>query len=335
MGASGSWAWPAGSGTGIGSLPGTDIVEAVATVLGELPDLPYLPELPDRGPGADLIGRGAALLTELPVELYAGQWRVAARPGLDLRRARDLLDRDLDALTDAAHGYTGPLKLQAAGGYTLAAGVDLPTGGRLLHDYGATRDLMASLADGLATHVAEVSRRVPGASVLLQLDEPSLPAVLAGRVPTESGLATLRSVPPSTVIDGLRSIVDTVGVPVVVHCCAPGLPLDLLRQAGVAGVSLDATLVDTAGLDALGEFIDAGLALFAGVVPSSGVRAPSSVEAAATLTALWSKLGFPAAELARRVVVTPTCGLAGASSPYARAALAACVETGRRLADLD
>ena len=78
-----AWPWPAGAATGIGSLPGTDIAEAQRVVLGELPDLPHLPELPARGPGADLIGRTAGLLVELPVELYAGALagRPAPRPG--------------------------------------------------------------------------------------------------------------------------------------------------------------------------------------------------------------------------------------------------------------
>ena len=60
--------WPAGSATGVGSMPGTDRAEAIAMVLGELPDLPYLPELPGRGPGADLTGRTAALLVDMPAE---------------------------------------------------------------------------------------------------------------------------------------------------------------------------------------------------------------------------------------------------------------------------
>ena len=46
-----------GPATGVGSLPGTDPVEALRLVTGELPDFPHLPELPDRGAGADLIGR--------------------------------------------------------------------------------------------------------------------------------------------------------------------------------------------------------------------------------------------------------------------------------------
>ena len=43
-------------------MPGTDPAEAMRVIAGELPDFPYLAELPDRGPGADLTGRTAALL---------------------------------------------------------------------------------------------------------------------------------------------------------------------------------------------------------------------------------------------------------------------------------
>jgi hypothetical protein len=48
---------------------------------------------------------------------------------------------------------------------------------------------------------------------------------------------------------------------------------------------------------------------------------------------LWRKLGFEPGRLAAGVVVTPTCGLAGASPAYARAALRQCRETGRALRD--
>ena len=329
------WPWPAGAATGIGSLPGDDIVEATKFVLGELADLPHLPELPGRGAGADMIGRGAGFLTELPVELYAGAWRVAAHPGLDLRRIRDLLERDLDVLTEAAAGYVGPLKVQATGPWTLAASLDLPIGGRLLHDHGAARDLADSLAEGLRAHVAEVARRVPGASVLLQLDEPSVPAVLAGQVPTESGLRTLRSVPSLTVMSTLRTIVDAVSAPVILHCCAPAAPLRLFRDAGAAAVAIDLALVgaSTAAHDELGELLDGGLGLLAGAVPTSGTGAPSGSVAADRVTQLWRRLGFALDGLPSQVVVTPACGLAGATPGYARAALTACVEAGHRLRD--
>jgi hypothetical protein len=253
--------WPEGSATGVGSLPGTDIAEAIRTVLGELPDLPYLPELPARGPGAEIIGRTAGLFVDLPVELYAGRWRTTPRPGRDARRTADLLERDLDALTRLADGYAGALKIQSAGPWTMAASVERPVGGPLLRDAGAVRELTASLAEGLARHAADMRRRVPGAQLLLQLDEPSLPAVLAGRVSTESGFGTLRAVETQTAIETLGAVISAVGVPVVVHCCARDAPVGLLRSAGAAAVGLDLSLLTD--LDPIGEAVEDGAGLFA------------------------------------------------------------------------
>ncbi|MEU4527993.1 methionine synthase [Micromonospora ureilytica] len=329
-----AWPWPAGAATGIGSLPGTDIGEAQRVVLGELPELPHLPELPARGPGADMIGRSLGLLVELPVEVYAGRWRVAPRQGRDLRRARDLMERDLDQLAEQAEGYAGPIKVQAAGPLTLAASLELPIGGRMLRDPGAVRDLTGSLAEGLRAHVAAVARRLPQASVLLQLDEPSLPTVLAGRVPTESGLGAYRAVDSVDAAALLRTVVEAVGVPTLVHCCAPDVPLELIRSTGAVAVALDLDLVTK--LDPLGEALDAGLGLLAGAAPTrppSAGGAPTSAQIADRVRQLWDRLGFPRRQLAEQVVVTPACGLAGATPEYARAVLAACRDAGRRFAE--
>ncbi len=323
--------WPPGAATGIGSLPGTDIVEALRIVFGEL-SLPYLPELPSRGPGADFVGRTGGLLVDLPIDLYAARWRVTSRPGNDLRRTLDLLERDLDALTAQGDGYAGPLKVQAVGPWTLAASLQLPVGGPLLRDPGAVKDLTGSLAEGLARHVAEVGRRVPGAAVLLQLDEPSLPAVLAGRIPTESGFGTLRVVESSTARDALASVVAAAGVPVVVHCCAPAVPVSLIRSTGALGVALDLSLGPA--LDPLGEALDAGFGLFAGAFPAVGPPPPAE-RVAATVTELWRTIGLAAERLRTQVVVTPACGAAGATPADARAGLTVAGEAARRLAEAD
>jgi methionine synthase II (cobalamin-independent) len=328
------FAWPAGAATGIGSLPGTDIAEAQRLVLGELPDFPHLAELPDRGPGADLIGRSAGFLVDLPVQLYAGRWQIAPRPGRDLRRTADLLERDLDQLTDQAGGYAGALKVQAAGPWTLAANIDLPIGGRLLRDAGAVRDLTDSLAEGLRRHVADLQKRLPGASIVLQLDEPALPAVIAGRVPTESGLSAYRPVDAPDAAGAVRTVVTAAGVPVVMHCCAADVPLPVVRDAGAAAVALDLDLLTD--LDPLGEVLDAGVGLLAGAVPTrppSNGRAPTSAAIADRVRAVWTRLGFPVERLPSQVVVTPACGLAGAPPAYTRKVLTACREAARRLSD--
>jgi hypothetical protein len=299
-------------------MPGTDIAEAQRIVLGELPDLPYLPELPDRGPGADMIGRGGALLTELAIELYAGRWRVASRAGHDLRVALDLLDRDLDTMTEQASEFGGVFKIQVPGPWTLAASVQLPIGGAVLRDHGATRDLAESLTEGVRAHVASVRARLPQATILLQVDEPSLPAVLAGRVPSESGYATLRSVDVAVARSALTSLISAAGVPVVVHCCAADVPFSLLRESGAVAVALDLSLLRD--LDALGEQIDGGMGVFAGV---------SGPSPATTVRDLWRKLGFPLTSLAVQVVVTPPCGLSVPPVPVFRALR----DAGRRLTD--
>jgi methionine synthase II (cobalamin-independent) len=303
-------------------------------VFGELPDLPYLPESPNRGAGADMIGRTASLLVELPVEIQPSGWRMTDSPGRDLRRAYDHLARDLDGLEEVAQRYEGPLKIQASGPWTLAGAVELRYGDKMLADPGAVRDLTESLAEGLAAHVAQIRRRVPGATeIVVQIDEPGLPGVLAGNVPTASGFGRLSAVEPSVVSDRLRTVVEAAGGFPVVHCCAPGVPFDVLRRAGARGISLDATLLRRRDEDAIGEAVEAGTAFFLGVVPGTDSRLPDVGVVAKPAVELWRRLGFPPARLADQVVLTPACGLAGASPAYAKAALARCRESAKVLRD--
>jgi hypothetical protein len=324
-----SFPWPLASATGVGSYPGDDPAEALRIVLGELPSLPHLPELPTRGPGADVIGRAAVLLVDLPVVLQPSGWRFADGPGRDLRRGRDLLARDLDALEEQAGSYEGAFKIQVCGPWTLAGTIELKHGDRTLKDPGAVRDLIASLAEGVAAHVAEVRRRVPGAEILLQLDEAGLPGVLAGTVPTASGFGRLAAVEESVVADGLRTVIGDADV--VVHCCAPDVPYAVLRRAGAAAVSVDLALVAERAYDAVGETIEAGAGLFLGVVPGVDAALPDLTATGDSVRALWRRLGFPPARLTEQVVLTPACGLAGASPRYARTALARCREAARML----
>ncbi|WP_263103563.1 methionine synthase [Kitasatospora sp. DSM 101779] len=322
-----------GAATGVGSMPGTDAREAARTAVGALEQLPHLPELPARGPGADMIGRGAGLLVELFAQVEPSGWRFADRPGRDTRRAHSWLGEDLDALEEFTQGHEGPLKLQAVGPWTLAASVELKHGEKALADPGACRDIAESLTEGLRRHLADVRRRVPGAQVVLQLDEPSLPAVLAGAVKTASGFQRLRAVDRQVAEESLRSVVRALDVPVVVHSCAPGVPVPLLRRAGVAGVSLDFSLLTEREDEDLGEAVEAGTVILAGVVPSTDAAVSDPAGSVQGVRTLWKRLGFGPELLARRVVVTPTCGLAGASPAYARRALTYSARAAQSLAD--
>jgi len=335
--------WPAGSATGVGSMPGTDPAEAMRIILGELPGLPHLAELPARGPAAGLAGRTAALLIDLPVETTPTGWRFTGRPGRDLRRARDLLAADLDALAEAAGGYAGPLKIQICGPWTLAAAIELARSqDPALADPGAVADLTGSLAEGLRAHLAEVSKRVPGGQPLIQLDEPSLPAVLAGQVPTASGLNRLLAPEDSEIQAGLAAIISATPVFTLVHCCAAQVPFGIIRGAGAGGVGCDLSQLGRAAEDELAEEVEAGLGIFAGVAPPAGAAPPPARELAGRVTALWQRLGWPVARegpaagrgVVDQVVLTPGCGLAGATAGYARAVLARCREAAALLPEL-
>lgn len=323
--------FPPAVATAVGSMPGTDPVEAAAIVVGELPDLPHLPELPQRGLGADIVGRTAGLLVDLAVEVVPSAYRVTARPGRDHRRAVDLMRRDLDAFEEAleqAGTRPAQVKVQVAGPWTLTSEVELPRGHRVLTDAGALRDFRESLAEGLTRHVAEVRKR-SGAQVVVQFDEPALPAVLAGSLPTPSGLSTVPAVPEPDARDLLADLVtaarEATGQPVLVHCCASRPPVALFRAAGADAVALDATLLEgtpAVFADQLGEAWDDGCVLLFGLVPSVAPADPPTLhDLARPALELVDRLGFPRTILADRAVPTPTCGFAGATTEWARRAL--------------
>lgn len=306
--------------SGIGSWPGTSVREAVITVRDLLVPteglgVPYLPETPGRGPGADLIGRGAGLLADLSVDLQPSGWRFVDRAGHDAARTAALLRQELDELAEAYDGYAGPLKVQITGPWTLAASLELNRGERTVTDRGASRDVIDSLAEGAVRHLSDVRRLVPGAQVILQVDEPALPAVLAGSLPTASGYGRARSIDPLVVLGGLQAVLAAHDGPTVVHCCHPGAPIPLLRAAGVGALALDLTEATPTVWESLAVSIEAGVGLYAGVLPTDG---SGSVTAACRLVSDgFERVGLAASYLAA-VTITPTCGLAGLTLAGAR-----------------
>jgi hypothetical protein len=326
-------------------MPGADPSEAMRVVAGELPDFPYVAELPDRGPGADLTGRTAALLVDMPAEVTPRGWRLAERPGRDLSRARSMLSSDLDAAEEVLQGFTGPLKIQICGPWTLAATMELTrTMNVVLADPGAVADLTASLAEGAAAHVADVAKRVPGARLVVQFDEPALPSVTAGLVPTASGLSRLAPVEADTVQERLGQVLAATTGYTVVHCCASHVPFGLIRRAGADGLAFDLGQLRRGEEDEVAEAAEAGLGLLTGAVPTVAVPTvaePGAAredggarETAERVIRLWRRLGLPLAACPGQAVITPACGLAGMSPAGARAVLARCRQAAAMLPEL-
>jgi len=131
------------------------------------------------------------------------------------------------------------------------------------------------------------------------------------------------------------------------------VPFGCLISAGAQGISFDLSLLRRRDEDALGEVAEAGLGLAIGAVqpvpvqpvPVQSVR-PGAVDArrdrgegaaretAATVISLWRRIGLPLGTLTDQVVVTPACGLAGASADRARAVLAQCQAAARLIPEL-
>ncbi|WP_243057006.1 methionine synthase [Nocardioides sp. SR21] len=310
--------------TGVGSYPGEDFDEAVRIVLGELTELPHLPEVPGRGVTAGMVGRGLAVMAELGADLQPAGWRLTDAPGVDHRRARSLLAQDLDALEEQGQGLTGTFKIQVCGPWTLAATVEKPRGDKLLSDHGARRELAQAVAHGLADHVRDVRRRLPGIErLVVQVDEPALAAVLNAQVPTASGFGKHRSVDLPEASEALGWVLESAGPDAWVHSCAPGTPLGLLRGAGARGLSVDLSLLSAADHDALAEALEAGDTVALGVVPGTDPATdPTDARVTESVLRWLDMLGLDPGEVTERLVLTPSCGLAGASPTWVRTALA-------------
>lgn len=330
-------AWAGPLATGVGSLPGTSSREAARIIRGELPEFLHVPELPARGPGADMIGRAGALLVEVSeefgLETTPDGWRLGRGRGRVMRRARSWLDEDLDALEEFAGGYAGPLKSQVAGPWTLAASIELLSGERMLREPSACRDLAHALAAAIENHLADLRRRFPESSLILQVDEPGLPAVLAGTIGTASGLSRYRAVEARVVAEGLEAVfagIARAGGLAGVHCCARRPPIPLMRSGGSAFISIDLRSGDV-DEEALGSAWEAGLGLLLGAVPTD--RVVGDAEASRPVRELGSRLGLSDPRNLAQVVVTPTCGLAGTGPREAVRAYAACRAATRILRD--
>ncbi|MGX5716934.1 hypothetical protein [Arthrobacter sp. MAHUQ-56] len=315
--------------TGLGPWPGEDPLEAARIIRGELgsPHLPFLAELPDRGVGSDAVGRTASLLEELWADVQPYGWRLVDRPGKDIRRAASALATDINVLADVAgaeESSATELKVQLVGPLSLAAALHLHNGERAVVDHGARRDLAASLAEGVGSYLARVAAAVPGARLVVQVDEPDIAAVLAGAIPTASGYRTLRAVPGSEARESLRVVLDALRAAgaseIVVSVPELEAPFEQILAAGADGIAVPLKALTNRQWEQLAAAAEAGKRFWAGALDVSGSTLPKVADCVDSVWRPWRQLGLPAALLAA-VRVTPSAGLAGHTPAQATAVL--------------
>ena len=235
------------TGFALGPMPGTSIAEAADIIMGET-ELPAIPQLPQRGLGSDAVGRTASMLEALSIDRGPRSWRMTARPQLLTRRAWDRLERDLDEVQEVWGESVPRVKVQALGPWSLAASIELSDGHRVLTDRGAFAELADALRHGLHAHADDVARRFHG-EVVVQLDEPLLADIVAGRIPGTTDFDTIPAVPDEVALDLLQSFeADFLHAPPL-WSLAPAAPTFLTDFRGL----------DTPRhLDGLGEHLNAG-----------------------------------------------------------------------------
>lgn len=256
----------------------------------------WCPRLPfcPQAPGSDLV---AVTLTQLD-------------PGSEAAARFDLFAH---AVLDGQFPEAMGLKIQVTGPVTLAY---------LLGVAGAVETVDAQLLDRLADQVAEIATaqvdRLGPAElpVLVYIDEPAL--ALTGSTAASPIASVLGAIKAAGAIGG-------------VHCCSLTSPEPLAALSGARVASFDATgpadsptgprtLVDPE------QLVSFGLVRTTGPLPSPGTAFSRwLVDASAT--------GDPC-QLARRTIVTATCGLGTVEASFARANFEVATRTGALIEQL-
>ena len=314
-------------------MPGSDTDaydEALRLVLGELPDLPHLPEVPGRGAAATMTGRALAVWPGWTPTCSRPGWRltggggspgrrpppraVAARPGPRRARGAD------PGLRRAA---------QDPGRWAVDAGRD---GREAARGPGAGRPRRppragAGAGRGTAHATSPTSAAgCPGPSCSCRSTSRRCPSVLAGQVPTASGLHRHRSVDPpqaSALLEEVFAAVVEAGRMPLVHCCAADVPVGLLVGAGAQGSRWTSACSPRRRTTTSRRCWSRGAPRDARrrAVGRPGVRARPTSSSTEQVLRFLDMLGFDPAAVGGSLVVTPSCGLAGATTTYARAAV--------------
>ena len=188
-------------------------------------------------------------------------------------KAKSALSTDVNVLADVAGTEDSPardFKVQLRGPLSLAAGLHLHNGERALIDYGARRDIAESLAAGVGDFLSRVGTAVPGARLVVQIDEPDIAAVLAGTIPTSSGYRTLRSVPGQEVTESWRLVIDAIraagAVETVIAVPEIEAPFERILSSGADGIAVPLKALTSRQWEELAGAVEAGKSLWAGVL---------------------------------------------------------------------
>jgi methionine synthase II (cobalamin-independent) len=147
-------------------------------------------------------------------------------------------------------------------------------------------------------------------------------------------VSRLAAIEADTARDRLNQVLGVTPGYTVVHCCATTVPFGIIQRAGADGLAFDLSQLRRGEEDGVAEAAEAGLGVLTGAIPAVADEPGGARETAERVLRLWRRVGLPLATAADQAVITPACGLAGASPAQARAALTRCREAAAMLPEL-
>ncbi len=334
-------------GTGIGSLPLTDVDQACAIIRQYLPEIPFWPQLPKLGfreqmvpqyseafPGIviDLVREKISVDSERALEelelFYEKEmagavdhFRLSPEYAASLLPYREGLRDDLPPDLTCTKGHvTGPV--------TFGFSVKNEEGTAIFYDPNL-QDAVGRLIAMKALCQIELLREFKVPTIIF-MDEPYMAAF------GTTGMNVSRE----EVVESLNGVVQRVreaGGITGVHCCG-NTDWSLLFETDVDIVNFDAyDFMDRMALypEQIKAFLERGGNLAWGIIPTSdAVRAESAETLAARFRSGYEKLvslGVDSRQILTQCLITPACGLGSLDEADALRALGLVQELSRRL----
>ncbi len=312
--------------TGIGSVPSLDVTSTCLRILESCPQVPFWPQFVQRSHLENMIvqfsegfplveisrdGRSLVLSSREPEpELVAFYDRFMAEDLGSFAISRDYAPGlfELVSLIQTHSDQYGPyIKGQTVGPVTFLGSVEDHEGKSLLHH----TELREALVNGLAIKALWQVRKLSttGRKPILFLDEPYLSGYGSAFMPLERHdvISMLKEV-----MSYLREREDVL---LGIHCCG-NTDWSMLLEAGPDIISFDAfSYMDYFLLypEAIKRFVTRGGIISWGIVPTGEQAGGGSPETLVSMMAealgKLNALGLNPGDLARRSLLTPSCGM--------------------------
>ncbi len=318
--------------TSIGSLPFTNVDEAIDLVFGCCPEIPFWPQLPKRSFYEGMYVQCLENVPSIVMNEAEGTVYVdtGSTEGIE-QFYEDVQAADIDrfAISDSAApgfyrllerlgevgGRAKFIKTQLSGPFTLGIGLKDGEGKPIIYDAAYFDIIKKALHMKAEWMIKTIKKAHPGKGIILFFDEPAMVSFGSAFV----------AVSKEDVVDLFREVAGSLDATVGVHCCG-NTDWSVLLNAGVNMINYDAfNFMETLFYfrDELASFLAHGGRIAPGIVPSSGDELRETT--ADKLAERWSRFcdltGRVATTGQEDVIVTTACGLGSLDEADARRAL--------------